>query len=302
MKVLIIGYGSIGKRHAEVLSQIKDVSEIHVVSKQKNINFRTFRTLDEVTDLDDYSYFVIASITSLHLTQLKFIDSKVKGKTILVEKPLSTTCVDVEVNNRVFVAYNLRFHPLIIKLKNLLINERVIDVNIKTGQYLPTWRPGRDYTKTYSASVEDGGGVLLDLSHEIDYLLWLFGDIDSLKSINDKISDLEIESDDFVTVIGRLKSGAVYNLTIDYISKIIMRRIIVNTMNNSYYVDFVNNKLLRADKSGNTEEHVVSSIERNSSYTEMHLQVLGLRSNNFASTLDDGIKVLSVIERIRNNE
>lgn len=301
MKVLIIGYGSIGKRHADVLSSIDEVEDVHIVSKQQNLDFVTFETLEQVSDLNYYDYYVIASITSLHLTQLKYIDNIVRDKIILVEKPLNVEFVDIKVHNNVFVAYNLRFHPLIKQLRELLKCEHVLNINIQAGQYLPTWRPDRDYSDSYSASIEKGGGVLLDLSHEIDYLLWLFGDIKTLSSINRKISDLNIESDDFVIAIGTMKNGAIYSFSMDYISKISMRRIVVNTMDNTYDLDFVKNRLISSDKTCKNNEVYKYSNERNNSYRDMHIQALGLSDENNVATLDDSLKVLSVIDEVRKS-
>lgn len=302
IKVLIIGYGSIGKRHADILLALDQIEEIHIVSKHSESDFVTFKTLEEIDNLNYYDYFVISSITSLHISQLRIIDEKVSDKIILVEKPLAISCEELSVRNSVYVAYNLRFHPLMTKLYELLTEEKVLNINIQTGQYLPSWRPDRDYRKSYSASKDEGGGVLLDLSHEIDYLMWLFGDIQTIKSINSKISDLEISSDDFVTSIGELSSGAIFNFTMDYISKVFMRRVVVNTIEKTFVADFMLNNLVVSDKSCSNQEYIIPSADRNLSYREMHKHVLGLVTKNNAATIADGLKVLSIIEDIRNNK
>ena len=90
---------------------------------------------------------------------------------------------------KIYVGYNLRFHPLLKYLKKYLSqsNDKLLSVNIYAGSYLPDWRKNTNYVKSYSASKRKGGGVELDLSHEIDYASWLFGKFNILEIINSKI-------------------------------------------------------------------------------------------------------------------
>ena len=302
IKVLVVGYGSIGQRHAEVLSSISVVDEIHIVSKQEKLPYKTFHSLDKIPDLWIYDYFVIASETILHYSQLVYINSIVKEKIILVEKPLSTTGFDIDLNNDIFVAYNLRFHPVINELAKLLKNEEVLNINIQTGQYLPTWRPNRDYTTSYSALEEKGGGVLLDLSHEIDYLVWLFGEFKSIYSINEKISDLKINTDDYFTAIGKMKSGAYFNMTMDYISKITQRNININTNNYTIKADLVNNQLEYSDYTCAIKNIDIKVSDRNYTYLEMHNQILINKQSSNAASFSEGLYVLSIIDKVRRGK
>ena len=86
-----------------------------------------------------------------------------------------------------YTAFNLRFHPVIQWLKDNIESQNVIEVNAYCGSYLPDWRPDKDYRKIYSAQKELGGGVHLDLTHEIDFLLWVFGDPMSTMSTRRKM-------------------------------------------------------------------------------------------------------------------
>ncbi len=88
MKVLIIGYGSIGKRHYEILSSLKNINCVDIVTKQNIQNIKSFQKLSDINNLDIYDYFVISSETSKHYEQLKYVCKNVKNKKILVEKPL----------------------------------------------------------------------------------------------------------------------------------------------------------------------------------------------------------------------
>lgn len=297
MKTLIIGYGSIGKRHSEILSSIDLVSIIHIVSSQDGLPYKTYQDISDIPDLEFYDYFVISSPTANHFEQLSYINSRVVNKKILVEKPLFSKKCSIHVQNQIYVAYNLRFHPVMDKLHHLLQNKTIISVNVNTGQYLPEWRPGRDYRESYSASAESGGGVLLDLSHEIDYLLYLFGNIRILGAIKSKISDLEINSDDFVSVIGTFDNGAVLNLSMNYISKIPMRRIIIDSHNETIIADFVAHSLTIKERG--SEEPRIETFEnnRNTSYLAMHKALL---ENHFGKICDynEGLKTMEVIHSI----
>ena len=123
---------------------------------------------------------------------LEILNANYEGK-ILIEKPLSISQSILEKKNikNILVSFNLRFHPLIKILKEELENEEIIQVCSYVGQYLPEWRPGRDYREVYSAKRSEGGGVLRDLSHEIDFLAYLTGQITHVSAFGGKLSALE---------------------------------------------------------------------------------------------------------------
>lgn len=297
MKVLIIGYGSIGKRHFEVLSSLVTIKEISIVTKQRLTQKTTYSTLEEIKNLNDYDYFLIASETSKHYEQLQYLESKVNDKLIFCEKPLFETKKSLVVrNNKVYIGYVLRFHPLLEKLKELIKNEFILNINASCGQYLPAWRDG-DYRDSYSSKKEEGGGVLLDLSHEIDYVQYLCGKIDEVKSYQVKISDLEIDSDDLTTLVGKTTKGVVINISIDYISKITHRGIYLNTLNSSYKLDFINNTLTQKDKQGFTEMFKSENLERNSMFEKMHRSILDDKVD--ACTYVEALDVMDVIYKIQ---
>jgi len=304
MRVIIVGFGSIGRRHFEILSNLENVAAVDIVTKQniQNKEGISYKNLCEVQEISHYDYFVIASETAKHHEQLKYICSKVSGKKILVEKPLFDKQQDVfDCNNKVFTAYNLRFHPVLEQLKRLIKGEEIYYVNAICGQYLPLWRPEQDYRQSYSADINQGGGVLRDLSHELDYLTWIFGDIDKIDSINTKVSDLDINSDDIFTGIAVTKSGVILNLTIDYISKIPMRRLVVHTKNNTIEVDIINNSIINHDRQANKSVVDTGKIDRNYTYTKMHESII---SNEFETVcnFDEGKKVMDIIDSIEFKE
>lgn len=300
MKVLIIGYGSIGRRHHEVLLKSQIVKEIYLVTKQKIEEQISFKALEDISDLNVYDYFVIASETNKHFVQLHYLEERVVGKVILCEKPLFETKKALHVkNNSVFVGYVLRFHPLLQKLKVCLKDATILSANVMCGSYLPHWRTNIDYRDSYSAKKDQGGGVLLDLSHEIDYIQSLFGKVIALKSYQMKVSDLEIDSDDLVVAIGKTSKDTVINFSIDYISKIPHRKILVTTNDKSFELDFINNSLIQRDKFGVEEKYAIPELERNYMFECMHDSILS--KGCLACTFDEGMEVMEVIASIQKD-
>ena len=302
MKVLIIGFGSIGKRHFEILSAFENVNSVDVVSKQKLEDIPSYSNLENIEDLNIYNYFIIASETVKHFEQLNYICSKVQHKKILVEKPLYDKLYEkIETTNQISTAYNLRFHPVLEKLGDILRDEDIYYVNVICGQYLPTWRPEQDYRDSYSADINQGGGVLRDLSHELDYIIWLFGDIKKIDAINTKVSDLEINSDDIFTAIAISDRKIIINLSIDYISKTPMRRLIVHTQISTIEADLITNTIVVSDKNSNSKNIECKIVDRNYTYTKMHEAILNSSYENVCS-FDEGYKIIDVIENVEFKE
>ncbi|WP_294890621.1 Gfo/Idh/MocA family oxidoreductase [Sulfurimonas sp. RIFCSPLOWO2_12_36_12] len=296
--MLLIGYGSIGKRHYEVLSKLFIVQSIDLVTKQNIENKTCYKDLKDVDNMSQYDYFVIASETNKHFEQLEFLEENIKDKLIFCEKPLFESKQTLEIkNNKIFIGYVLRFHPLLEKLKEFVENERIILVNAKCGQYLPFWRPNTDYKNCYSAKKEQGGGVLLDLSHEIDYVQWLCGRINDIKSCQVKISDLEINSDDLTMLIGKTNKNIVVNISLDYISKITHRKLLVETFEHTYELDFIANKLVKKNKIGLEEIYSFSNLERNLIFEKMHLDVF--EKQKTICTYKEALEVMDTISTIQ---
>ncbi len=299
MKVVIVGYGSIGKRHYKILKSIDGVQSISVVTNQKLDDMVSFRKLSDINDLNKYDYFIISSETVKHYEQLKYLCSKVNNRKILVEKPLyDKSHRDIKCNNQIFTAYNLRFHPILQKLKEILKDQKIYYANIMCGQYLPTWRAGRNYRLSYSADIDRGGGVLRDLSHELDYAGWLFGKIVKVEYINTKISDLEIQSDDLFTAIALTKNRVVTNITMDYISKVPIRRLLIHTKNYTIEADMIANALVLFGRNGAKRVVEMEKVDRNFTYAKMHQAIIDNDFTNVCS-FREGKEVLDIIDRVK---
>ena len=149
--ILISGYGSIGKRHANILSKLVKKKNITILTSQ---NISKFRTIKKIKDLIRVNpdYIVICNPTAEHINKIKFIEKNFKNKKVLVEKPLFSKPNTINIKkNRYYVGYTFRFNPIINFLKKKIRFKKIWSVNIFCGSYLPSWRNNIDYRKSYSA-------------------------------------------------------------------------------------------------------------------------------------------------------
>jgi CMP-N,N'-diacetyllegionaminic acid synthase len=300
MKVLLIGYGSIGKRHHKVLGEIYDNIDIHLVSQHAKLKTTVFKNLSDVEDFSTYLYFIIASETHLHLDQLIYINSRVQNKTILIEKPIfNKKPNNITLQNQIFVGYNLRFDPILERVKRILSNEKAIYFNSFVGQYLPTWHLEGNYRNTYSAQSTKGGGVTLDLSHEIDYVKWILGDFKNVKGACLKVSDLEIDTDDLCQIIGTSQAGSAFQISMDYISKIPIRQCIIHTNSATIQADLINRRLTVTTIDKTTEE-VFKWQENDSTYHRMHQAILSSKKHN-ACQFKEAITTIELCLKLKSN-
>ena len=173
-KVLVVGYGSIGRRHADILQKIG--CEVAVVTRQPVNDYPVFSQIKDGLANVRPEYVVIAVETGRHVEMIEVLSKLGFGGKVMVEKPLAGRKYSPpsKVFSRLAVAYNLRFHPVLLALRAKLQGLKILAVDVRAGQHLSEWREGRDFRQSYSASRDLGGGVIRDLSHELDYLLWLF--------------------------------------------------------------------------------------------------------------------------------
>ena len=295
---MVIGYGSIGRRHADILNEMDKISEVVVLSSQSNLPFKTIKSTEEIPGLDP-DYLVIASNTALHHEQLVFVENNLQGRKILMEKPLFDVFHDLEIrNNQVFVGYNLRFHPLIQLIKEKITNKKLWNIQNFCGSYLPDWRPDRDYQVTSSAKKETGGGVLLDLSHELDYVQWLTGPIGMSYVVNDKVSDLEIETDDLLLLSGQTEDGAHLQVCLNYFTRKPLRQILIDGENISIRADLVENTLSIVERN-KTYNYSWPELERNETYRAQHKAILEDHLS-YLCTYGEGLEIMRLIDGIRS--
>lgn len=284
----MIGLGSIGSRHVRVLQELG--CTVAVVTRRRIENPRKYH--DITTALREYQpeYAVIANSTNQHYDALMELARENFRGNVLVEKPLFEMPRDLPPTQfrRLQVAYNLRFHPVILKLKSLLIRETIISVNAYVGQYLPDWRPKTDYRRSYSASQKRGGGALRDLSHELDYLSWLFGDWSALTALGGHFSSLEIDSDDLFILIMEAERCPVITIQLSYLDRMPHRRILINTENHHIDADLIKSCISVDGKI------MFMTSDRDHTYREMHKAIIEDRSD-LLCTVEQGNAILNMI-------
>lgn len=204
MKVLIIGLGSIAQKHISVLKIVEPGIVIYALRSSTNCtNEKDVTNIYIWEDIpENIDFIIISNPTSEHLTTIhKAIQQKVP---LFIEKPpiadlanAKELIVKIKKNNTItYTAFSFRFHPVVKWLKENVSSKKIIEAQAYCGSYLPDWRQGMDYRKVYSANKILGGGVHLDLIHELDYIKYLFGLPKSVNSFLSKKSDLEIDSID----------------------------------------------------------------------------------------------------------
>ena len=213
-RFLVVSLGSIGRRHLRNLRALRPQSRIGVLRlTASGANEELPEGADlQFTSINDALAFapsaaIIASPASTHLAVAMPLARA--GVPLLIEKPLATSCTGLDElltaagEIPLMVAYNLRFLPSLIEARRLIhagaIGE-VLAVRAEVGQYLPTWRPASRYQDTVSARQALGGGALLELSHEFDYLYWMFGLPARVTASGGRYSALEIDVEDLVSV------------------------------------------------------------------------------------------------------
>ncbi|OQS42504.1 Gfo/Idh/MocA family protein [Chromobacterium haemolyticum] len=291
---LVVGYGSIGSRHSRILQELG--CDVAVVSRRVQVGLNAYASIDEAVRRYQPEYVVIANETALHHDALiQLINADYQGA-VLMEKPLfdSSRKVPSHKFNKLRVAYNLRFHPVLVRLKSLLAGQSVLSVHSYVGQYLPNWRPGTDYKQSYSARSDMGGGALLDLSHDLDYLIWMLGDWVQVSALGGHMSALEITSDDLFSMLIRFSHCPVAAIQLNYLDRRGRRGIVVNTAENTYEADLIGNRLI-IDA---TEE--LFSVERDDAYRLMHLAMLGV-GEDFSCTIEEAMTTLHLIDASRQS-
>lgn len=252
-KILFVGVGSIAMRHIHNLNSIGKQHKIGFTIdalRRSDSNVAGVRNVyQKIKDVpNDYDAVFITNPTELHLSTLEQVHDH--GQNFFIEKPVVSTgqierakkC-HTKKNSVYYVACPLRYSAVIQYLKNNLNPDDVLSVRSISSSYLPNWRPGQDYRETYSAKKELGGGVSIDLIHEWDYLTYLFGWPQRVKSMIGKKSPLEINSDDYAVYIAEY-ADKIVELHLDYFGKHTLREIQLITKEETIVGDLVNNKIV----------------------------------------------------------
>ena len=248
MNILIVGLGSIAQKHISAIRNI--IYEPNIIALRSNGNSNLLPGIKNIYSIDELDtkpdFIIISNPTSLHAETIK--NTLSIGCPLFIEKPVLQNLNDVEILNKIiheknvltYVACNLRFHPVIQYLYKYLkeCNEKINEVNIYCGSYLPEWRLGRNFRTIYSANADMGGGVHLDLIHELDYCFWLFGKPAEVRSLKRNVSTLHIDAMDFVQYNFLYKSFSA-NIILNYYRRDARRDIEIVLENKTIKADLI---------------------------------------------------------------
>ena len=298
-KILIIGSGSISKKHYIVVKNF---------TKKRNIIKISSRTFDKFKKRDFYKLKLFApdiifvcSPATRHFSHLKKIEENFKNIKVLIEKPVFEKKYKFtkKLQNKYYVGYNLRFHPIIIFLKRMLKKKKIFSINIICHSFLPNWRK-KNYRDSVSAKKMLGGGVLLELSHELDYINWIFNKVKILFSFNSRISKLDINTDDILNVAAKIRKNIFLNLNINFFSKIPNRTIKIDGNGFSLSADLINNKIIIVKKNKKLIKNF-SNFSLNETYKLQYLDLINKNPSKICS-LNQSLNLMKLIETIKKNK
>jgi predicted dehydrogenase len=304
--IAFVGLGSIGKRHFKnVCAYLESCGDTYSIDLYRSdltraldddIQAKVNRQIDVNTSIVcSYDMVFVTNPTSLHYeTVSRFIGHT---KSFFIEKPVfDSTDVDESIFERLdgsiaYVACPLRYNPVLQYVRANVDCGKAIAVRAMSSSYLPDWRSGQDYRKCYSAHRDLGGGVGIDLIHEWDYLTTLFGMPERVYSIQDKISSLEIDSDDIAIYIARTKQSTI-ELHLDYFGRKAQRTLDIFMPEDTIHCDLIagtveylkENKVVKLD------------AERNAFQMEEIAHFFSIVDGNIAndSTIEHGYQILKL--------
>lgn len=283
MRALIIGLGSIGRRHLSNLNSLGVASEIVILrrpaSRDQPIEARSGRVIFDLVEAIRLKpdIALITGPTSSHV-ELALALAR-EGVHLFIEKPLSNSLDNVddliaECRTRsltLMVGYNFRFYrPLQLVKEALLAGQigRVLTVRADVGQFLPDWRPNSDYRAGVTGRSSLGGGVVLELSHELDYVCWLAGEPESVFARISKLSELEIDVEDTAQISFRITGGSLASIHMDMVDRAAHRSCrIVGTQGTIHWNGLTHQVRLFSEETSEWKDlHPAADLDRNEMY------------------------------------
>jgi len=320
-RILIVGHGSIGKRHLQLARNLFPDADIRVLRHLKSTSTpeNSNGCFDNIEDVHSFApqLAVIANPATFHTdVALKLTE---QGVHLLIEKPIAASQESIQLlldlsrkNNTVLlVGYNLRFLSSLQEFRSALHLQtigKVLSVRCEIGQFLPSWRPNTDYRQGVSARSKLGGGVLLELSHEIDYLRWIFGEVEWVTAILSQQSDLDIDVEDTAHLIFGFtdkiedKIQLIASVNLDFIRHDITRLCTAIGDIGSLRWDGIAGTIEQFDLESKTWVEVFRDEEKDSYASEWKhfLKCISGYEKPLISG-NDGLKVLEVIEAARQS-
>ncbi len=234
IKFLIAGLGSIGRRHFRNLIALGEKDIVLLRTRKATLpddelaGFPVETDLKEALQKHTPDAVIVANPTSMHLDVA--IPAAEAGCHILLEKPVSHSLERLDVlqqaaqksGSKILVGFQFRYHPTLNKAREIIRSGdlgKILTVHAHWGEYLPQWHPWEDYRQSYAARTDLGGGVIVTLTHPLDYLRYLLGDVESLWSFNSHISPLDVDVEDVAEIGLKFASGSVGGVHVNYFQR-----------------------------------------------------------------------------------
>lgn len=308
MKILVVGLGSIGSRHLKNILSL-GYTDVSYVSSRVDIrgefsHLTGYKTLSDALQSQHFDCAILCTPTAFHTIHLKLL-ADFDVSMIYLEKPVSHNLKGVgslyeqfsQNNTYVRVGFDLHFDPGLMKVRELLQDGVIGDLlffNAFVGQYLPDWRPHEDYRKGMSAKKSSGGGVMLDLVHEIDYIRWLVGKPKEIICKYSNTGSLDIETEDVADIILMYESGVSGTIHLDYQQRKLIRNCIFTGVKGTIIWNLAESivKVQLADSSYDFSYH---DFERNDRFKSVMDSFLKKSDDQRLTTLREGIDSLQII-------
>jgi len=288
-RALIIGSGSIGVRHRSVLESLG--IDVRTLSRRQGVG----DFVDIVKAVDSFvpGYVVVATEPNNHVATINQLAEAGFTGRILVEKPFAERAAKDPSDwfEWVGVGYNLRFHPAVLALRAAVSGQRVLSVQGRVGQYLPDWRPGRNYRETVTAG--QAGGALPELSHELDLVAWLVGPTTVLRGWTVRSGELDIQREDLALCVLGLPDGGLASLELNCLDRQPTRRLVVATVERTVELDLITGLVTCGDQVLHDRR-----VERNETFTAMHRAAMS--DGQGVCSPSEAITVVRQIEQLRS--
>ncbi|WMN59385.1 Gfo/Idh/MocA family oxidoreductase [Pseudoalteromonas xiamenensis] len=320
MNILVFGYGNIAIRHIRNLLELTQVKHIDIVRatlapilEDFKVTTSVFSDVHSVIDSKKFHLALICSPTTFHFEHLEMCFKR--NIPCLVEKPISLTekqsCKLLKLHREnpvpVLLGYDIRFTKGYAKISSILREQQVGEIwklMVQVGQYLPSWRTGKDYRKSVSAQKSLGGGVLRELSHEIDYLIGLFEiQPEQMFSILINNNLLDMDCENYAQIIGNAKiagqnSTCGFYISLDMLSYIPKRKLLIQSDKLDIEWDLLAQSILVSD--GRLQSTISVEESTNQPYVNMMQLFLSKieKSDLSNHALEQGNAVMQFIEEI----
>jgi predicted dehydrogenase len=320
LKILIAGLGSIGRRHLRNLVAMGQEDILLYRTHQSTLPDEELAPFPVETDLGAAlahkpDGVVVSNPSALHLDIA--IPAARAGCHLLLEKPVAARHdqriealiqAAKETGIQTLVGFQFRFHPVLARLKQCLESGRlgrVYSFRAHWGEYLPAWHPWEDYRQSYAARQDLGGGVVNTLSHPLDYVRWLFGDVVSLSAITRQVSDLELDVEDVAEIGLVMSPGIIGSIHLDYFQRPPAHWLAVNCEKGSIHWDNNTGAAKIYEVGGETWEviHPPPGFTRNDLFLEEMRHFLSLINGEVSSrcSLEDGVQALRITSAVHQS-